>query len=83
MGENVKGNKVREYLKDARTKKGLTQAEVGVKMDIGASTYTMVELGERQKDLNLSWIVKLSDIFEMPINLIIAEEKKYKEGLNA
>ena len=61
---------MRSYLKELRKKAGLTQSDVAKKIGVGVSTYTMIELGERQKDLNLSLAEKLASLFEIPISQI-------------
>lgn len=67
---------MREYLKALRKQMRLSQTEVAEKLKVASSTYTMIENGERQKDLNLSFIVKLSKIFDVSVDYIIAEENK-------
>lgn len=69
---------MRTYLKKLRKKAGLTQNDVAERIGVGASTYTMIELGERQKDMNLSLVEKLAEVFGVPVGDIIAEEVKLK-----
>ena len=67
---------MRTYLKELRKKAGLTQKDVAEKIGIGASTYTMLELGERQKDMNLSLAEKLAEVFGVSLSQIVEEEAK-------
>jgi len=70
---------VREYLKRFRTEMHLTQREVANELNISESGYNLIEKGERQKDLNLSFVQKLSDIFGVSVSQIIEEEAKLRE----
>ena len=69
---------MRQYLKVLREKNNLTQAEIAEKLNISESYYAMIELGERQKDMNLSLVEKLAEVFGVPVGDIIAEESKLK-----
>ena len=69
---------LRQYLKVLREKNNLTQAEIADKLNISESYYAMIELGERQKDMNLSLVEKLAEVFGVPVGDIIAEESKLK-----
>mgnify|MGYP003298811121 CR=1 FL=1 len=66
---------MRTYLKELRKKAGLTQNDVSEKLGIGASTYTMIELGERQKDMSVSMAEKLANVFGVPLSYILENEK--------
>ena len=67
---------MREYLKELRKLKCMTQSDVALKVGIGTSTYTMIENGERQKDMNISLAQKLADVFEIPIEYILEKERE-------
>ena len=71
---------MRKYLKELRKKSGLTQCQIAEAIGIGGSAYTMIENGTRQKDMNLSLVEKLSEIFNVPVTRIIEEESRLKEG---
>ncbi len=68
----------RAYLKKLRKKNHLTQADVSRRIGVAPSTYTMIEIGERQKDLNLSMVKKLSEVFGVSVDFIIEQEGKVK-----
>ena len=72
---------MRKYLRKLRKDAGLTQAVVAMKLNMGHSTYAMIESGERQKDLNLSLAKKLGEIFNISVEKIIEEEEKLKNKL--
>lgn len=67
--------KLRNWLKELRKKNKLSQKDVAEKLNTSIATYSRIELGTRQQDLNLSTIIKLSQIFNISL-----EEIKYFEG---
>ena len=69
------GDFLRTYLKELRKKAGLTQNDVSEKLGIGASTYTMIELGERQKDMSVSMAEKLANVFGVSLSYILENER--------
>lgn len=69
---------MREYLRKIRQKKGLSQHTVAKELGICQYYYGMIERMERQKDLDLSLILKLSKLFDVSVDFIIAEEEKLK-----
>ena len=72
---------MRTYLKDFRKQAGLTQGETAKRLGMASSTYTMIELGERQADMNLSLVEKLSEVFGVSVERIVNEESKIKKNL--
>ena len=66
----------REWLKDTRTKAGLSQADVAKELGISESYYCYIEAGERQKQMDITLCSKLSKIFSMPIQQIVEFEAK-------
>ena len=69
---------MREWLKNIREKKKLSQQNVANNVGITRQYYNQIENGERQKDLDLSMATKLAKIFDVSIDWIIAEEEKLK-----
>lgn len=67
---------MRKWLKELREKKGLTQQNVAEKLNIAQQYYSCIENGERQKDLSLSLIVKIAEIFGVTIEWIVKQEQK-------
>ena len=67
---------MREWLAEARAKAGLTQKEVGKKLDVSESYYSLIEQGLRQKKMDIALVSKLSTIFDIPVTEII----KYETG---
>lgn len=65
---------MRDWLAEERKKRGMTQREVADKLDISESYYNYIESGERQKNMDLAVASKLSVVFGMTIEEIIAKE---------
>ena len=74
-----KGKEMRKYLKDARTKLGLSQNDVAKKLGISPNYYSCIESGDRQSDMKTSFLVDLSGILKIPISKMLAYEKDYRE----
>ena len=70
---------MREWLKNLRTKQKLKQSEIAEVLGISQTNYNLIEMGKRQKDLDLSLALKLAKVFGVSIDFIIAEEEKIKK----
>lgn len=66
---------MRLWLKDLRNKKELSQQEVATALNISQNYYSNIENGERQKQLNLSLVIKLAEIFGVSVEWIAEQEK--------
>ncbi len=66
---------MREYLKDIRKEKGLTQLDIAQKLNISESYYNLIEHGERQNNMSIELAYKLSSVLEIPIEQILEKEK--------
>lgn len=76
---------MREFLKDLRKERGLSQDEISKRIGLTQSFYSMIETGERVERMNLDMAVKLAKVLglklEKFISYEIAWERKYlKEG---
>ena len=69
---------MRDWLKTLRCKTNLSQTELASRLNIAQQYYSLIENGERQKNLDLSMATKLAKIFDVSIDWIIAEEEKIK-----
>lgn len=69
---------MRTWLRDLRIRRSLSQKDVAAQLEVTQQHYALIEQGKRQKDLTLSWLVKLSNLFDVPVDYIIAEEEKTK-----
>lgn len=67
---------MRTWLKNLRDKNSLTQLEMSKKLDISESYYNLIKNGERQKDLDLSLVKKLAELFDVSVEWIAEQEKE-------
>ena len=65
---------MREWLRDARTKKQLTMKQTAEKIGISESYYFLIEQGERKKNLDLALVRKLCDTFGFTIQQVAEME---------
>lgn len=65
---------MREWLKNARKEKGIAQQEIAKMLGINQQSYSMIERGERQKEMGLILAVKISSTLKIPLSHIIAME---------
>lgn len=66
---------MREWLKNLRIEKGLTMRDMGEKLCISESYYSMIESGDRQKKMDLTVISGIATIFGLPIAQVIELEQ--------
>ncbi len=67
---------MRRWLQKARKKAGMTMAEVAEKISISESYYSMIEAGERQKQMDITLAVKLADVLGLSIESVVAMERE-------
>lgn len=72
------GENVREYLKKLRLKKKMTKQAVADFLGISQNYYTYIENGERQKSLDLVYVSKLAELFNVSVDWIAKQEQKVK-----
>ncbi len=65
---------MRKWLKEKRTEKVMSQRNVAEKLGMTQQYYNLIENDERKKELDVSLLTKLSNIFEMSIEEIIRLE---------
>lgn len=65
---------MREWLKEKRTERGLTMKQMAAQLEITESYYSLIESGERQKKMDISFAKKLSEILDMPAECIFELE---------
>ena len=67
---------MRDWMKQKREEKSLTQQNVADKLGISKQYYQFIESGKRQKDLCSSLILGLADCFGMsPIDVVNKEKE--------
>lgn len=69
---------MREYLKRLRKEKGMTQQDVAAKLGIAQNTYSNLENGKRQKNIQAKTLYQLSVIFDKPLQEVYIMESTYK-----
>lgn len=69
---------MRKWLQILREKKQLSQQNVADFLSVTRQYYNLIENGERQKDLDLSLVVKLSEFLGVSIEWIAEQEQKLK-----
>ena len=52
-------------------------SDISEKLGISESYYCLIENGERQKRMDISLLIKLADILEIPITEIVNLEERY------
>lgn len=65
---------MREWMATARNEKNLTMAKAAERCGISESYYSLIEAGERQKRLDITLAVKLSDVLGLPLDEIVKRD---------
>lgn len=68
---------MRQYLIDARNKKGLTQVEAASKLFMSQNYLSNLETGKRQKSLSVATLMAFSKVYQIPLADLIASESAY------
>lgn len=74
---------MREWLKNLRQERGMTQQQVAKKMGLSTSYYSFIETGFRQKKMDIVVIAKLAEVFDISIQEIADLETAYKAGIDS
>lgn len=69
---------LREWLKKSRKEKGITMLDMAEKLGISESYYCLIENGERQKRMDISLLIKLSEALDLSITEIVHKEEEQK-----
>mgnify|MGYP003296596465 CR=1 FL=1 len=67
---------MRQYLREIRKQSGLSQQDVAEKIQVTRQYYQQIEKGVRQKEMSLPLLIRLSQIFEIPVFDLIEKEVK-------
>ncbi|MCQ2173332.1 MAG: helix-turn-helix transcriptional regulator [Bacteroidales bacterium] len=67
---------MREYLKQMRIECGLTMEDAAEKIGISKQYYSMIEAGERQRNMDISLVSRIANVFGKTLEFIVAEEQK-------
>ena len=68
---------MRQYLIDARNKKGLTQVEAASKLFMSQNYLSNLETGKRQKSLSVATLNAFSKVYQIPLADLVASESAY------
>lgn len=72
---------MRQWLKNIRESKGISQQNVAEKVGITRQYYQLIEAGERQQKMDITLIAKLSQVLGVSMNQIIDNEmQQVKKG---
>ena len=74
---------MRKWLKEHRIRKGMTMKELGAELGVSESYYCAIENGSRKAELSLTMAKKLSEIFGLSVDTIVAYETDRIEGVSA
>ena len=66
---------MRNWLKKLREENGLSQEKMAERLGVVQGYYSMIETGERQKNLDLSLAIKLAEILGVSVEYIVEQEK--------
>lgn len=65
---------MRDWLRDARLKQKLTQKQVANAIGVSEAYYSMIESGNRQKDMNVCVAIKLGNVLGLSLQEIVDAE---------
>ncbi len=68
---------MRNYLIDKRKDAGITQHSVAAKLNMSRQYYSLIERGERKREMNISMLCKLAEIFSVPVSELITAEREF------
>lgn len=68
------GVALRNWLKQLREERGMTQKQVAEQLNISESYYSYIEAGDRQKMMDISLAREISKIFGISIEQIVENE---------
>ena len=67
---------MRGYLKNMRENKGMTQQDVAGQLGISYQYYSLIENGDRQKNMDITLAAKIAAVFGVEIGEIVRLEKE-------
>ena len=69
---------MRNWLKNLRDSRQLSQSDIAQKLQISQNYYSMIENGERQKQLSMELAQKIADVFGITLDYISKHESEVK-----
>ena len=73
---------MRDWLKELRTQSSMTQTELAKELAISRTYYSRIENGKRKKCIDLNMLHRLSEVFNIPNDLVIQSETAYCNAFN-
>lgn len=67
---------MRDWMKEKRIERGLTQKQVAEKLGITESYYSFIEAGTRQKRLDIAFAMQLASLFDLQLDKIVELESE-------
>ena len=67
---------MRAWLRKLRDEAEITQEQIAEKLNISQNHYSSIENGKRRSDLNLSLMIKISELFGLTLEQIAELEKE-------
>lgn len=71
---------MRTWLRKLRDEAAVTQEQIAEKLNISQNHYSSIENGKRRSDLNLSLMIKISELFGITLEQIAELEKEKASG---
>jgi Helix-turn-helix. len=66
----------RDYLKELREGRNMSMQSVADRIGISRQYYQLIEAGERQKKMDITLVIALSNLFDVAPEQIINQEQK-------
>lgn len=73
---------MRRYLKDLRVEAKMTQIQLANKLDVSESYYSLIENGERQKNMSIGLLSKIANALNISADRILKLETEWKQKLS-
>lgn len=70
---------MRLYLKNLREHNELSQHDIAKLIGVSQQAYSLIENGDRQQDMKLSTLQKISEIFNLPFEEIMRKESQWSK----
>lgn len=75
---------VKEWLKDLRREKGLSQEETAKCLGVSQQYLSLIEQGKRQRKISLDLALKIAKLFDVSVDFVLKheqeDERKDEEG---
>lgn len=74
---------MRQYLKELRAKKKISQRNIAGALGISQNYYSQIENGIRKASIDLDLLIKLSNFFEVDLEYLIEQERAISDKKGA